>query len=83
MLLVEYREHDGLRYRVWTPEDAAYGSFKVVTPLELRIIVRACTLMGGLCRPARDAHINPIDMRDFHPGMLNEIAAAREQIGST
>lgn len=84
MLLIEYREHDdNKQYRVWTKEDAEYGSFKVLTLLELQIVIRACTLMGGLCRPAEDAHIDPINMERFLPWMLDIENAKRENKGST
>jgi hypothetical protein len=60
MLLAEYREHDGWQYRVWTMEDAAYGSFKVVDKPQLETIIRAFHLMGGCCRPADDSHIESV-----------------------
>lgn len=62
---VQYREHDGERYRVWTHEDARYGAFKVLARRELQIVIRACTLLGGTCIPAMDAECDPIDMSDF------------------
>jgi len=51
MLLAEFREA-GYHFRVWTQEDASYGSFKVVSREELLCIARAFHLMGGCCRQA-------------------------------
>jgi hypothetical protein len=70
MLLAEYREHEvgsGCRYRVWTQEDANYGSFKIVSKTELVLISEAFHLMGGCCRPAEDAHIDSVNSHDGCP----------------
>lgn len=85
MLLLEYRTHDSERFRVWLEEDAAYGSFHIVTRAELQVIVRACSLVGGVCRPAEDAHDDPIDMTDFpiKNESLSEIQLQHESIAST
>lgn len=87
MLLIEYREHDGGDlFRAWTQEDYNYGAFKVLTRRELQTVIRACTLMGGLCRPASDAHIDQIDMGDYGASFLPPIdahAKKLEQLGST
>jgi len=85
MLLIEYRAHDVPpgRYRAWTEEDSAYGCFKVLELHELQMVIRACTLMGGLCRPALDSGLEPVDMSQYVPGMLDEHTRRREQLAST
>jgi len=62
-MLLEYRPHTwpcNGRYRVWTEEDAGYGAFQLVSTAELKIIIRACTLMGWAVRPAPDVHPDDI-----------------------
>lgn len=84
MLLFEYRQHDQQRFRVWSREDAAYGAFQILTLDQLRLVIRSCTLMGGLCRPSRDAYINQIDMAGYRPeDNLSEQQIRNEQLGST
>jgi len=71
MLSAEYCEHhmgagdpgssELSMFRVWTPEDSAYGAFQVVSKADLRIIIKAFRLMHGQCVPANDAYIDPID----------------------
>lgn len=82
MLLVEYRQHDSETFRVWTEEDARYGSFQLLNINQLRVVIRACTLMGGLCRPARDSHEDPVDMSTFMLEQLTDHQQHREQITS-
>ena len=81
-MAIEYREHGDGRYRVWSPQDAAYGSFHLVTPDQLRLIVRANRLMGVVVRHADNDE--PIDMTGYRPeDNLSEQVLHLEQIGSS
>ncbi|MBV9694311.1 MAG: hypothetical protein JO261_11490 [Alphaproteobacteria bacterium] len=80
---IEYRPHDHAGwYRVWTEEDAAYGSFTIVTAEQLRMIVRANRLMRIVVRPAKGEAA--IDMAGYRPeDGLPEHVLRNEQLGSS
>lgn len=80
--MIEYREHDDGRYRVWTQQDANYGAFTLVNADQLRMIVRANRLMGIVVRHADGG--TPIDMTGYRPeDNLPEHVLVIEQIGSS
>lgn len=66
-MLIQYREHGDGRYRVWTEQDARYGCFQVLTLTELKVVIRASTLMCFTIRPAEDAECDTvvIDQNEF------------------
>ncbi len=64
-MVIEYREHDSQRFRVWSEQDAAYGCFHLVTLDQLKMIIRANRLMGVVVRPA-DFGVE-VDMRGYRP----------------
>ena len=51
---LKYRVHDSERFRVWTPEQAQYGQFQILTKAELDIVIEACRLMSYSCTQADD-----------------------------